>query len=121
MASTGDRHLPEAGVDRNLLLLLRVLRGNGSVETLIGYGLTFSQIGRLLVEAKEKRLIEERGGGLALSEAGIALIGRSADHVVRRDGGWIHPEDISRIDPIPVDDVYLPTPRDTKFKAWRAH
>lgn len=116
MATIGHPRSLDNVMDSNRLLLLRVFFAGGEAEALLDYGLTYSQIARLLVDAREDGLILETEEGSKISEQAVLIIRSNADGSLRRDGGWISPEESSRTEKLGIEEVFLPMPRHARFK-----
>jgi hypothetical protein len=95
--------------DTNLTLLLQLVSQGADVGPLLELGLRYSQISRLIRVAVERGFLAVSEQGLDLTEEGRTemrinpLTGRR-----RRDGGWISPDEKSRIAHWPSNQVYLP-------------
>jgi hypothetical protein len=95
--------------DSHMALLLQLIRANAGVEPLVALGLRYSQIDNMIRKALEAGLIIPSGTGLKLTEGGIAAMRTDPrTQESRRDGGWISPDERSRIAQWPKNKVYLP-------------
>lgn len=107
--------------ESNLTLLLQLIFAGADVQSLLGRGLQFSQIAMLVDEAFKRQLVTQGERFLRLTEEGLAQM-RSGlpDARIRRDGGWISPADIFRIEKLALDAVYLPD-KETALKLEEGH
>jgi hypothetical protein len=103
--------------DSHLRLLLRLIAGRGSIEPLLKRGLTYAQVWNLIGEALDGKLIIKVDQGYVLTALGTKRM-RSDPETgkSRSDGGWILPEEESRIEKKASEDVYLPHLRKSSFK-----
>ncbi len=93
----------------HLDLLLRLVYSDSGVEPLLKYGLTYSQIAKLIRKALEDGLITKTDSVLSVTPTGLEIMRlNESTGKKRKDGGWISPEEESRITILPVDGVYLP-------------
>ena len=104
-------------INNNIQLLLRLINSNADVDALMRRGLRYSQIGALLENAVNEGLITDQEEGYKLTSKGKELMAYDiSTKKMRRDGGWISPEDESRIDRIDKFDIYLPDIENSHFK-----
>jgi len=93
----------------HLSLLLRLIYSSSEVGPLLKKGLTYSQIAELIRKAVAEGLITKSDSDLTVTPAGIKIMElNESTGKERKDGGWISPEDESRIAVMAVDDIYLP-------------
>jgi hypothetical protein len=95
--------------DSNLLLLLQLIKHDGTISMLLKRGLEYSQIAHLILKVKEDKLIEERKGKLIVIDKGELKI----DNLNRKYGrkgheAWISPAVEYRVPKIDPSAVYLP-------------
>ncbi|MGO9116874.1 MAG: hypothetical protein ACLQPD_04590 [Desulfomonilaceae bacterium] len=95
--------------DANLVLLLQLVSQGADMGPLLQLGLRYSQISRLIRVAVEKGFLKATEERLDLTPEGQAemrispLTGRP-----RKDGGWVSPDEKSRVAQPPSNQVYLP-------------
>ena len=96
-------------INSHLILLLQLLSTNSDIKPLLDRGLTYYQISKLYVEAVSNKLVERIDGKLCLTSQGKTAMNINAKSgLQRKDGGWISSEENFRIEPWPLDRVYLP-------------
>lgn len=103
-------------LESHIVLLLQLIANKAGARSLLRRGLTYVQISRLISYAADEGLIQQDGDGYSLTESGLARM--KSDIVsgkLRRDGGWISPEEESRVATQPADEVYLPKMRKSYF------
>lgn len=102
--------------ESHLVLLLQLIARRSGAESLLRRGLTYLQISRLISDATDEGLIEQADDGYRLTESGQARIKNDVwSGKMRKDGGWISPEDESRVAVQTTDSVYLPKMRNSFF------
>jgi hypothetical protein len=99
--------------DRYLSHLLNIIQHKRTLADLLDFGLDYSQISSLLLEAMEQGYIVNAEHGLELSDPGKA----KASSLTAGSSGsgpsmWILPRDQDRITKIGKNDIYLPLKRE---------
>lgn len=101
--------------ESNLILLLQLIKDNADAGSLIERGLRYQQIGELINRALKENFIEHGKKDLALTEKGIEKIRHG-----RPDGGFISPEQQSRIKSISINKIFLPKDKNSIFEIREA-
>ena len=94
-------------MSENLILLLQIIRADGSLEPLVSKGLEYSQISRLVSQLKQEGLAMVSGDKLVLSEEGYQFLNNSVKQKVI-GGGWIRALEEYRVNPTEKEEIYLP-------------
>ena len=104
-------------VNSHMILLLQIIKNKADIEPIFKKGLRYSQISRLLQSAKNQGFIEESEEGLSVTAKGLSIMRYDIRRgKFRKDGGWISPEEESRIKSIGIDAVYLPTESNSHYE-----
>jgi len=97
----------------NLALVLQSIENGFPIEKLFQYGIQYSQYFLLVNEAIENGLLiygkvaEELEEELIVTDAGRIFIA-SAQKKPKVKDAWISPLDTEKIDPMGIDEVYIP-------------
>ena len=94
----------------NLALVLQSIQNGSPIEKLFQKGIQYSQYFMLVNEALEQELLNYAGaedGDLIVTNAGRIIIA-SARRKSKRKDEWIHSLDSEKIDPIGIDEIYVP-------------
>ena len=94
-------------MDKSLILLLQVIRSEGSIDPLLSAGLEYVQIAQLLAQAKQDGYVLLSEDKLILSEEGKQVLSISAKQKII-GGGWIRSLEEYRLSPMDKDEIYLP-------------
>ena len=96
------------------LVLLQMVRDDQDVGGLRRRGLEYFQIAKLIQKAINDGFLQLSQKTLTVTEEGKRALAR-AKHAdgFSESGGWILPDDDSRIDQLDPTDIYLPRP------AWK--
>lgn len=100
----------EGTIHPMLILLLNTVFSGASVERLLEYDLTYSDIAILLSEAIEKRLLVA-DPKLELTNKGQRVLRAAADGHMPRRMARIRPCDEARVEQWSIDHVYVPPRR----------
>ena len=94
-------------MNKSLILLLQVVRSEGSIDPLLAVGLEYPQIAQLLTQAKQEGYVLLSNSKLVLSAEGNQLLSESSK---QKDigGGWIRPLEEYRVSRIEKGEIYLP-------------
>lgn len=104
-------------INSHMILLLQIIKSKADIEPMLKRGLRYSQISRLTQSAKDQGFIEESDEGLSITAKGLSMMRYDIQRgKFRKDGGWISPEEESRINSIGIDEVYLPTESKSYFE-----
>jgi hypothetical protein len=104
-------------VNSNIILLLQIINSKADIGPMLKKGLRYSQISRLTQSAKDQGFIVESDEGLSITAKGLSIMRYDIKRgKIRKDGGWISPEEESRIKSIGIDEVYLPTESKSHFE-----
>lgn len=102
-------------MDRNILILLGVIRAHQPLTVLREHGLEYFQIAELMQDCVRQGLVAEGDASVVLSEKGQQVFANAK--LRAEDGaqnGWIAPAFDHRIPQTRIFDVYLPKP------TWKA-
>lgn len=93
-----------------VLKILHIIHHRLSVDSLLELGLEYSQITKLLSEALENGLIEDKDEeGLNLTETGIGVMNKlNSEFYPDNHQTWVLPSEENRIPKIDKFDIYLP-------------
>jgi hypothetical protein len=98
------------------ILVLQLVYSGADVTSLLAKGLQYAQIANLISEALDQGLLVEEGEGLKVTQAGLEKMREGITKKERRkDGGWISPLDEFRIEKWSLDEVYLPSQKNSFF------
>ncbi|GEC88146.1 hypothetical protein [Brevibacillus brevis] len=96
--------------DSVMILILQLVKNNGSVDRLLNLGLEYSQIARCLSFIKEEGFAEGTESGLVLSEKGKAKLKELNKKFDRsKSAEWISPLDEFKLDKVGIYEIYLPS------------
>lgn len=96
----------------HLLLLLQLIKTDGSLYPLVKRGLEYSQIAKAIRFLKKKGLVVDMKDGLQLTDKGQDKVIDLNKHFGKRGSdGWILSADEYRISKIAIEDIYLPKRR----------
>ncbi len=92
-----------------LLILLRIIKYDGSLAPLTGLGYEYVQILQLLKDLETKEFVKKENGVMTLTDLG----NNKMEELIKKSGKknaemWIDPEIHSRVAKLDKDDVYLP-------------
>jgi len=95
--------------DKYLFYLLHIIRYNGSVDTLINFGLEYSQITNYLLQAIDDGLVENKEGVLELSNLGKErFLHLDKKLNPNNSNRYLLPQDTNKITKIDKFEIYLP-------------
>lgn len=98
--------------DAHLILLLQLIKNNGSIDSLVNLGLEYSQIANLIMQVKEEGYIALKDGILTITNAGIEKLDLLNKKLNRKfSESWISPYEQYRIKQIAKSEVYIPNKR----------
>lgn len=103
-------------MNRQIHLLLQLIKENADTSFLLKQGLTFSQISLLFAEAIKDELIAQSDNSFTVTEKGLEHLQSQKD--VRKygaKGNWIFPDESYTIPAISPDQIYLPKLKQSKF------
>ena len=93
-----------------LLILLRIIKYDGSLDPLTGLGYEYVQIVQLLKDLEAKRFVKKENGVLTLTDLGNNKLEELIKKLGKKNAEmWIEPEIHSRVMKLDEDDVYLPS------------
>lgn len=90
------------------LILLLIVKKNGTINSVLAQGYTYSQVSRFIGTLEKIGYIIFENKALSITESGSARILSLQKDLASTYSGWILPELKSKIDSIPVNSVYLP-------------
>jgi len=105
--------------EKYLVLLLQLVKADGSVEALLKNGLEYSQIANLILQVKQDSYIAEKEGRLELTDLGLEKLKELSKKANRKNiDTWISPSYENRIDKsekLNVFDIYIPNRKELKL------
>lgn len=98
------------------ILLLQIIKVNGSVESLMKIGYDYVQIADDIIKFRQENVIRGVGDDISLTEKGEKLL-KSLNSKLNRKGlsKWISPKMDDKIETIGIFDIYLP-PKKLKIR-----
>jgi hypothetical protein len=94
-------------MNKSLILLLQVIRSEGSIDPLLTAGLEYVQIAQLLTQAKQDGYVFPLEDKLVLTEEGKEILSNSSKQKII-GGGWIRSLEEYRVAQMDKDEIYLP-------------
>lgn len=92
-----------------IVRILHIIRYQLSIDSLLEFGLDYSQIADLLAYVIQQQLVDDTEEGLKLSTAGIELLGKLNNEIYPSNPqDWILPSEEERISKIDKFEIYLP-------------
>ncbi|MFZ6723417.1 hypothetical protein [Undibacterium sp. Ji49W] len=95
-------------------MLLKLIQEGADSSFLLRQGLTFSQISILFGEILRDGLIQKDQNSFQLTDKGLAILSGSSNKY-GGNGKWVFPDESYVIPQVPVDRIYLPKLKDSKF------
>jgi predicted transcriptional regulator len=93
-----------------LLILLRIIKYDGSLEPIVGLGYEYVQIIQFLKDLEVDGFVKKEKGTLSLTDLGNTKMEELIKNLGKKNAEmWIEPEIHSRIMKLDEDDVYLPS------------
>lgn len=103
-------------MSKHAKMLLRLIQEGADSSFLLRQGLTYSQISSLFGETLRDGLIQKNQNGFLLTEKGLAILSQSSSsNKYGGNGKWVFPDESYVISQVPIDRIYLPKLKDSKF------
>lgn len=99
------------------LILLLIVKRNGTINSVLSQGYTYSQVSRFIGMLENLNYIKFENKNLLITTFGEDRIQLLQKVLAPSYGGWILPEIKSKIATIPINSVYLPNTK-KKTKTW---
>ncbi|SFE87811.1 hypothetical protein [Spirosoma endophyticum] len=95
--------------DLYTILLLQIIKVNGSVDSLVKIGYNYAQIAEAIVSLRQGNIIKGVENDIILTEEGNKLL-KTLNKSANRTGisKWVSPKMDDKIEPIGIFDIYLP-------------
>lgn len=95
--------------ESSVLLLLQLIKNNGSIESLINRGLEYSQIAKLISFIVDEGYASYESNDLHLLKSGVdKLLELNTKFKRTNSDSWISPQDEYKIEKKDKFDIYLP-------------
>ncbi|NQE51792.1 hypothetical protein [Herbaspirillum rubrisubalbicans] len=100
---------------KNLALFLQLLKERADTSFLTQQGLTYSQIATLFSEGLRQDLIQKNERSFVVTEKGMAFLLNFSLKAGHHGHKWVFPDDSYKIPALEIDDIYLPSKKESKF------
>lgn len=110
-------------MDNNYISLLRLINSNVNIESIIKYGLSYSQLAILISKGISNNHVQITSNGVTLTSLGIEKVQQAGKDYRQGFGdALISPDEKHRVEKISLETLYIPSAKSiAKLKKWRTH